>query len=292
MKSGFVNIIGRPNVGKSTLMNALIGEKLSIVTKKVQTTRHRILGILNGDGYQIVFSDTPGIIAEPKYMLHEVMMKYVNSALEDADVVLYMVDVTDKMEEASATLQKILKTGKPVFLVINKIDLREQEQAVDLIQKWSEFIAPQNIIPISAANAFNIEKIMQVSLDYLPEGEPFFPEEQLTDKSERFLAAEVIREKIFIHFKQEIPYSTTVVITAFNESETLVRISGEIIVSRESQKPILIGKGGESLKRVGTLARKELEETYGKKVFLELFVKVREDWREKKNFLNQFGYDA
>ncbi len=292
MKSGFVNIIGRPNVGKSTLINALIGEKVSIVSKKVQTTRHRILGILNGDGYQLVFSDTPGIIENPKYLLHEVMMRYVTNALEDADVVLYMVDVKDKMEEAASTLQKVIKTGKPVFLVLNKIDLTEQEEAVALIQKWSEYIEPAKIIPISATNAFNLEKIMQVAIEHLPEGEPFFPDEQYTDKSERFLAAEVIREKIFVHFKQEIPYSTTVVITEFKESEGLVRISAEIIVSRESQKPILIGKGGESLKRVGTLARKELEETYGKKVFLELFVKVRDDWREKKGFLSQFGYDA
>lgn len=291
-RAGFVNIIGRPNVGKSTLINALIKEKISIVSPKVQTTRHRIMGIVNGDDYQIVFSDTPGIIPETKYKLHESMMKFVRDALEDADLVFYMVDTHDKPDDANPILNRLVEQEKPLYLILNKIDLLDQNEVMSLIGRWARIVPQDNIIPVSATKGFNLESLLKVAVQHLPESPPYFPEEQYTDKTERFLAAEAIREKIFRQYQKEIPYATEVVVTSFKEEEGIIRIAAEIIVERQSQKGILIGKGGESLKRVGTHARKEMEEMFQKKVFLELFVKVRENWRENKGFLRQFGFDA
>lgn len=291
-KSGFVNIIGKPNVGKSTLMNALMGEKLSIVSPKVQTTRHRILGIITEENYQIVFSDTPGIIPKPKYKLHEAMMRFVKQALEDADVVLYMIDSKEDDDRLPTILNMIREEEKPLFLIINKIDLLNQDQVVALMKRWSAVVPEDHIIPISAIKGFNIQAIKDRALENLPEGEPYFPEDQTTDKSERFLVSELIRERIFNFTRQEIPYSTEVVVTAFKEEEDIIRIMAEIFVERQSQKGIIIGKGGESLKKLGTNVRRDLEQQYGKRIYLELFVKVKEDWRESKNMLRQFGYEG
>jgi GTPase len=292
-RSGYANIIGKPNVGKSTLINALLGEKIAITSPKVQTTRHRILGIMNGEDYQIVFSDTPGIIQKPKYKLHESMMKFVSEALEDADVIFYMVDTKEDPNYAGQVLARILDSGIPSYLVINKVDELESQDAVEkLIESWSKLIPGERIIPISALKAFNVKSIFEAALKHLPENPPYFPEELYTDKTERFLAAEVIREKIFNYYREEIPYSSEVIITSFKEEETIIRIAAEIFVEKQSQKGILIGKGGESLKKIGTQARLDLEEQYGKKVFLEVFVKVRENWRENPNMLKQFGFES
>jgi GTP-binding protein Era len=291
-KSGFVNIIGKPNVGKSTLMNALMGEKLSIVSPKVQTTRHRILGIITEENYQIVFSDTPGIIPKPKYKLHEAMMRFVKQALEDADVVLYMIDSKEDDDRLPTILNMIKEEEKPLFLIINKIDLLNQDQVVNLMKRWSAVVPEDHIIPISAIKGFNIQAIKDRALENLPEGEPYFPEDQTTDKSERFLVSEMIRERIFNFTRQEIPYSTEVVVTAFKEEEDIIRIMAEIFVERQSQKGILIGKGGESLKIMGTNVRRDLEQQYGKRIYLELFVKVKEDWRGSDHMLRQFGYEG
>lgn len=279
-------------MGKSTLINALMGEKLSIVSPKVQTTRHRILGIVNDEKYQMVFSDTPGIIPKPKYKLHEAMMRFVKQALEDADVVLYMIDAKEDDDRLPTILNMIREEKKPLFLVINKIDLLTQEQVVALMKRWSAVVPEDHIIPISAIKGFNIQAIKDRSLENLPEGEAFFPPDQYTDKSERFLVSELIRERIFNFTRQEIPYSTEVVVTAFKEEEDIIRIMAEIFVERQSQKGILIGKGGEALKKLGTNVRRDLEQQYGKRIYLELFVKVKEDWRESKNMLRQFGYEG
>lgn len=291
-KAGFVNIIGKPNVGKSTLINALIGEKVSIVSPKVQTTRHRILGIINGDDFQVIFSDTPGIIDQPKYMLQEAMMRFVHDALADADVVFYMVDNTESPEVEQPLLNNIMREGLPLFIVINKIDKMNQEEVVALMNRWKQVVREDQIIPVSATKGFNLQSIIQAAKDNLPENPPYFDKEMYTDRSERFLASEVIREKIYNRTRQEIPYSTEVIVTSFKEEETIIKIAAEIFVNRESQKPILIGRGGELMKKIGTDARKELEEVYGKKVFLELYVKVKEDWRENPNMLRQFGYES
>ncbi len=290
-RSGYVNIIGKPNVGKSTLMNALMGEKLSIVSPKVQTTRHRILGIWNGEDFQVIFSDTPGIIPKPKYKLHDAMMHFVHEAIEDADVIFYMIDVQEKADAVHPILQRIQKQEIPVYLVLNKIDTLSQQAVIELIDKWKEFIPEKFIIPLSALKNFNIESVKQAALAHLPEHPAYFPEDQYTDKTERFLTAEIIREKIFNNFYEEIPYSTEVVVISFKEEETIIRINAEIIVERQSQKGIIIGKGGESLKKIGTSSRMDMEQQFGKQVFLELFVKVREDWRENPRFLQQFGFD-
>jgi GTPase len=290
--SGYANIIGKPNVGKSTLINALLGEKIAITSPKVQTTRHRILGIMNGEEYQIIFSDTPGIIPKPKYKLHDSMMHFVSEALEDGDVIFYMVDTKEDPHYAGQILNKILASDIPSYLVINKVDQLESQEAVEkLIENWSQLIPVERIIPVSALKAFNVQSIFEAALKNMPENPPYFPEEQFTDKTERFLAAEVVREKIFNYYREEIPYSSEVVITSFKEEETIIRIAAEIFVEKQSQKGILIGKGGESLKKIGTQARLELEEQYGKKVFLEIFVKVRDNWRENPNMLKQFGFD-
>ncbi|MGZ5245065.1 MAG: GTPase Era [Bacteroidia bacterium] len=291
-RSGYVNIIGKPNVGKSTLMNALMGEKLSIVSPKVQTTRHRILGIMNGEDFQVIFSDTPGIIPKPKYKLHDAMMHFVHEAIEDADVVFYMIDVQEKEDAVHPILQRIQKQEIPVYLILNKIDTLSQQAVVDLIDKWKEFIPEKFIIPLSALKNFNIESVKQAALAHLPEHPAYFPEDMYTDKSERFQVSEIIREKIFNNFYEEIPYATEVVVTSFKEEDTIIRIMAEIFVERQSQKGILIGKGGESLKRIGTQARMDMEQQFGKQVFLELYVKVREDWRENPRFLQQFGFDV
>jgi GTP-binding protein Era len=291
-RAGFVNIIGKPNVGKSTLINGLLGEKISIVSAKIQTTRHRIMGIVNGEDYQIVFSDTPGIIPQPKYKLHEAMMKFVREAIEDADIIFYMVDASERPDAIHPVLSQIQKQQLPTFLLINKIDLLSQEEVMALIQKWTASIPEDHIIPLSALKNFNTESVMKAALDNLPENPAYYPEDQYTDKTERFLVSEVIREKIFNNYRQEIPYATEVTVTSFKEEDTIIRIASEIIVERQTQKGILIGKGGESLKRIGTQSRMELEKTFNKKIFLELFVKVREDWRGNDRFLRQFGFES
>lgn len=288
-KAGFVSIIGKPNVGKSTLMNALIGEKLSIITPKAQTTRHRILGILNEEEYQIVFSDTPGII-KPKYGLQESMMTSVNGALSDADLILFVTDINEEHDE-NDVLEKITNTSIPLVVLINKIDNSTQEQVDEKTAYWQEKLNPKHIFAISALHKYNLEGIMNIVLDHLPEHPAYYDKEDLTDRNQRFFVSEIIREKIFNNYQKEIPYSTEVVITAFKEEEKITRISAEIIVERDSQKNILIGKGGSMLKKVGTEARKDIEKFLDQKVFLETFVKVLPDWRSKKNYLKSFGYE-
>ncbi|MGD0710724.1 MAG: GTPase Era [Bacteroidales bacterium] len=287
-KAGFVNIIGNPNVGKSTLMNSLLGEKLSIITPKAQTTRHRILGILNEDDYQIVFSDTPGIL-EPHYKLHESMMKFVESAFEDADLFIL---VTEAGEEFNNTvfLERIAKLNIPVLVLVNKIDISSQEAVEKLLSEWSKCIPNAEIMPVSALLKFNLEKVSDWIIANLPENPPFFSKEDITDKPEKFFIAEIIREKIFLNYSQEIPYCTEVEIDTFIEEETITKIRAIIYVARDSQKGIIIGNKGESLKKVGTQARKDIELFLGKKVFLETFVKVSKDWRNNENQLKKFGY--
>lgn len=288
-KAGFVSIIGKPNVGKSTLMNALIGEKLSIITPKAQTTRHRILGIVNEEEYQIVFSDTPGVI-KPKYGLQDAMMHSVNGALSDADLLLFVTDINEQYDE-NDVLEKILNTTIPMIVLINKIDNATQEQVDEKSAFWQEKLNPKHIFAISALHKYNLDGIMEMLLDNLPEHEAYYDKEELSDRSQRFFVSEIIREKIFTNYQKEIPYSTEVVITAFKEEEKITRISAEIIVERDSQKNILIGKGGSMLKKVGTEARKDIEKFLDQKVFLETFVKVLPDWRSKKNYLKSFGYE-
>lgn len=288
-KAGFVSIIGKPNVGKSTLMNALVGERLSIITPKAQTTRHRILGIVNQDDYQIVFSDTPGII-KPMYQLQEAMMGAVSSALVDADLIIFVADVHEKYDE-NDVLEKIKNTTIPIVFILNKIDTATQDEVTEKIEYWKGLISPKHIYATSALLGYNLEGILPLILDYLPEHPPYFDKEELSDRNLRFFAAEIIREKIFMNYSKEIPYSTEVVITAFKEEEKFVRISAEIYVERDSQKNILIGKGGAMLKKVGTEARKDIEKFIDQRVFLETFVKVIPNWRSKKNFLKNFGYE-
>lgn len=288
-KAGFVSIIGKPNVGKSTLMNKMMGEKLSIVTSKAQTTRHRVMGIMNGEDFQIVYSDTPGIL-KPQYELHKSMMKFVNYSLEDADIVLFVTDIYEEYEENEA-VRKLNKVNAPLFLILNKVDQSTQEDTARKLEYWKEKINPKEAIPVSALEGFNTDKVFQLILDNLPVHPPYYDKDQITDKPERFFAAEFIREKIFQHYKKEIPYSTEVAIVQFKEEEKLIRISAEIYVERESQKGIIIGNKGEALKRVGVEARKEMEKFFGKQVFLEQYVKVEPDWRSKENKLRNFGYN-
>lgn len=288
-KAGFVSIVGKPNVGKSTLMNQLVGEKLSIITSKAQTTRDRIMGIINGDDFQVVYSDTPGII-EPKYELHKAMMSFVTTALEDADVILFVTDLNEKFGEDDV-LQRLQKTDVPIILVINKIDLaKSQAEVQDKIVYWQNIIKAKEILVISALEGFNIEPIFNTILGLLPEHPAYFDKEEMTDKTERFFAAEFIREKIFKYFDQEIPYCCHVNITDFVEEESLLRIRAQIFVERDSQKGIIIGKGGEALKKIGRESRKEMEEFFQKKVFLEQHVKVEPDWRTKERALKSFGF--
>jgi GTP-binding protein Era len=288
-RSGFVNILGNPNVGKSTIMNALVGEKLSIITSKAQTTRHRIMGIVNGDDFQIVYSDTPGIL-KPRYMLQESMMTFVNIALTDADIILYVTDVNEKTEDESGYTARIIKSGIPVIVAINKIDLSNQEDLEKIAGLCEKRFPGSPVIPVSALNRFNLDTLLNAVISKLPEGAPYFPKDQLTDKYERFFASEIIREKILLNYQKEIPYSAEVEIDSFSEEEKIIRIRALIHVTRDSQKGIVIGHKGEKLKKTGTEARRDMEEFFGKKVFLELYVKVTKDWRDKPKELKRFGY--
>ena len=288
-KSGFVNIIGNPNVGKSTLMNALVGERLSIITSKAQTTRHRIMGIVNGDDFQIVYSDTPGIL-KPSYKLQESMMQFVQGALRDADILLYVTDVTEKPESRNEVVDKIARSEIKTILVINKIDLTTPEELNRLVETWRQILPKAEIVPVSAKQNFNIGGLFDRILAALPEGDPYYPKDTLTDKTLRFFASEIIREKIFLNYEKEIPYSTEIVIDEYKEEPSIDRISAVIYVTRESQKGIIIGHKGSMLKRVGTQAREEMERFLGKKVFLQLFVKVNPDWRNDDRQLRRFGY--
>ncbi|WP_257658862.1 GTPase Era [Parapedobacter lycopersici] len=287
--AGFVSIIGKPNAGKSTLMNALVGEKMSIVTPKAQTTRHRIIGIVNEPDYQIVFSDTPGVI-KPNYTLQASMMNFVQGSLIDADIILLVTDIHEKYDE-SDVIAKLQKTASPVAVLINKIDQSDEAEVKNKMRYWEDTIHPQAIFAVSALHGHNIQAVMQFILDHLPEHPPYYEKDALTDKSERFFVSEIIREKVFKLYEKEIPYSTEVVITSFKEEQTITRISAEIIVERDSQKNILIGKAGSMIKKVGTYARQDIEEFLQQKVFLELFVKVIPDWRKKDNYLKRFGYE-
>lgn len=288
-KAGFVNIIGNPNVGKSTLMNALVGEKLSIVTPKAQTTRHRILGIVNDEDYQIVFSDTPGIL-NPAYELQESMMNFVKSAFDDADVIIYMVEVGEAQIKNEQFLKRIKNSKVPVILLLNKIDLSNAQEVEERIQFWRDLVPNSFVYVISALEKFNVESVFYKIIELLPESPPFYPKDQLTDKPERFFVNEKIREKILTHYKKEIPYSVEVETDSFVEEENIVRIRSVIMVERDTQKGIIIGHKGKAIKRVGAEARKDLEIFFDKKVYLELFVKVNKNWRSNKNQLKRFGY--
>jgi GTP-binding protein Era len=289
-RAGFVSIIGKPNVGKSTLMNALVGERLSIVTSKAQTTRHRILGILNGDDFQLIYSDTPGII-QPKYELHNAMMSFVYSSLEDADVVLFVTDIYEKHDEEPVVERLRKMTDTPIILLVNKIDQANQEEVEAKLAYWKEQLPDAaEVLPISALNHFGTDGVLQLVMERLPIHPPYYPKDELTDKPERFFAAEMVREKIFKLYKKEIPYSCEVVIEEFKEEQDIIRIRGIIYVERNSQKGIVIGQGGEALKKVGTWAREEMEKFFQKKVFLEMYVKVNENWRTDPKALSRFGY--
>ena len=288
-KSGFVNIIGNPNVGKSTLMNAMVGEKMSIITSKAQTTRHRIIGIVNGDDFQIVYSDTPGII-NPKYKLQESMMQYVGSAIADADVILYMTDTFETSDKNLTYIDKIKDISIPVLVLINKIDLSNEEKVTELVEAWNKLLPKAKVIPISALNKFNTDTVFKIILENLPLTPPYYPKDQLTDRSERFFVSEIIREKILLTYKKEIPYSVEVNVEEFIELEDIIRIRAIIYAERESQKGILIGHKGSSLKKVGTEARLDIEAFFEKKVFLQLHIKINKNWKSKPNELKRFGY--
>ena len=288
-RSGFVNIIGNPNVGKSTLMNALLGENLSIVTAKAQTTRHRIMGILNGEDWQIVFSDTPGIL-KPNYALQQSMLDFVDVAIGDADVILYVTDVVEKKDKNEEYIEKLRKLECPVMIVLNKIDLSDQPTVLKLMQEWQELVPKAEIFPVSAKEKFNLEGILETIIAKLPVCPPWYDKEQFTDKSMRFFASEIIREKILENYDKEIPYCTEVVIERFKEGDERYDIGAVINVMRDSQKGIIIGKGGNALKRVATQARLEMEDFFQKKVYLQVFVKVEPNWREDKKMLRKFGY--
>ena len=289
-RAGFVNIIGNPNVGKSTLMNALVGEKLSIVTAKAQTTRHRIMGIVNTDDYQIVYSDTPGMLKHT-YRLQEDMMKFVDTAIGDADIILYVTDVVEKSDKNSEYIEKLRKLDCPVVVAVNKIDISDQQKVLSLLEYWQKTLPDALVIPVSAKEHFNLESILNAIVSRLPLSPPWFDKDQFTDRSLRFFASEIIREKILENYSQEIPYSCEVGIEAFKEGRDRYEISAVIFVMRDSQKGIIIGKGGSALKKVGTEARLDMEDFFQKKVFLQLFVKVDSDWRESRRELRKFGYE-
>jgi GTP-binding protein Era len=290
-KAGFVNIIGCPNVGKSTLMNTLVGEKISIITSKAQTTRHRIMGIVSGDDFQIVYSDTPGVL-KPKYKLHESMMKFVGTALVDADVILLMTDLFEDMELEEKVLTRLQKADVPVLLLINKVDLlKREDQLKNLVEKWEKILPKAEIFSISALQKFNTDKVFNRIMELIPEGGAFYPKDELTDKPEKFFVSETVREKILRNYHQEIPYSVEVGVESFVEDEKIIRIRTEIYVSRDSQKAILIGHKGESLKRVGIQSRKDLEAFFGKHIHLELYVKVDDNWRDDTRKLKRYGYE-
>lgn len=289
-KSGFVNIIGNPNVGKSTLMNALVGERLSIITSKAQTTRHRIMGIVSGEEFQIVYSDTPGIL-KPACKLQESMMKFVTGAVSDADVILYVTDTVEQSDRSAEIVGQIRQSGIPTIVVINKIDLSDPARLDALVDKWQAELPAARIVPVSAREQFNLEGLFQTILELLPEGPAYYPKDTLTDKTLRFFASEIIREKILRFYDKEIPYCCEIEIESYREEPTIDRIAATIYVARESQKGILIGHKGEKLKRVGQAAREDMEQFLGKKVFLQLFVKVSEDWRNNERQLRRFGYE-
>jgi len=287
--SGFVNIIGNPNVGKSTLMNALTGERLSVVTAKAQTTRHRIMGIVSGEDYQIVFSDTPGII-KPKYRMQEGMMDFVQTAFTDADVMVYVTDVVETPDKNAEYIEKISNLSIPVLLVINKIDLTTPDKLDRLSDLWKDLLPSAKVIPTSAKERFNINTVSMAIRSALPEGPAYYPKDEMTDKPERFFVSEILRGKIFENYEKEIPYCTEVVVESFKEDNAIIRIQTLIFVERDTQKAILIGKKGAALKKTATEARKEMERFFGKKIFLETFVKVRKDWRNDENYLKNLGY--
>ena len=288
-KAGFVNIVGNPNVGKSTLMNRLVGEKISIITSKSQTTRHRIKGIVNTDDYQIVFSDTPGVV-KPSYKMQEYMLEFSKSALVDADIILYVTDVVENIEKNLDFIDKVNKSDIPVLLVINKIDLTTQEKLEALFDKWKSLIPRAEIFHLSATENFNVDNLYKRIVELLPEGEPFFPKDELTDLPSRFFVNEIIREKILQYYDKEVPYSVEVEVEEFKEDDKRINIMAVIYVERSSQKGIIIGSQGEALKKVGTQARLDIEAFFGKKVFLNLYVKVLKDWRNKDSELKNFGY--
>lgn len=289
-RAGFVNIIGNPNVGKSTLMNALVGEKLSIVTAKAQTTRHRIMGIVNTDDYQIVYSDTPGML-KPNYRLQEDMMKFVDAAIGDADIILYVTDVVEKADKNGEYIQKLQRVECPVVVAINKIDISDQPKVLQLMSYWQELLPDALVIPVSAKERFNLDSILNAIVSKLPVSPPWFDKDQFTDRNLRFFASEIIREKILENYSQEIPYSCEVAVESFKEGKDRYEISAVIFVMRDSQKGIIIGKAGSALKKTGTEARIEMEDFFQKKVFLQLFVKVDSDWRENRRELRKFGYE-
>ena len=289
-KAGFVNIVGNPNVGKSTLMNQLVGERISIATFKAQTTRHRIMGIVNTDDAQIVFSDTPGVL-KPNYKLQESMLAFSESALQDADVLLYVTDVVENPEKNSDFLEKVAKMTIPVLLLINKIDQTDHKSLVALVEKWHGLLPSAEILPISAKNKFGIDMLMKRVKELLPDSPPYFDKDQLTDKPARFFVSEIVREKILLYYSKEIPYSVEVRVESFKETDSLIRIGAVIYVERESQKGIIIGHQGVALKKVSTESRKALEKFFGKNVWLEIFVKVDKDWRNSKRELDNFGYN-
>lgn len=288
-KSGFVNIIGLPNAGKSTLMNALVGEKLSIITSKAQTTRHRIMGIVNGEDFQIVYSDTPGIV-KPHYKLHESMMKFVHSALEDADIFLLVAEKSDDQLQ-DEYIDKLNGSGKPVIIVVNKVDLQTQEEALEQVKMWELKVPGATVIPVSALHKFNIDRVFDTLIEKLPLSPPYYPKDELTDRSMRFFVSEIIREKILMFFQQEIPYSVEVSVDEYKEKENITHITSTIYVSRESQKAIILGHQGRSIKGLGMAARKDIEEFIQAKVYLELRVKVSKDWRDDSQQLKRFGYE-
>jgi GTP-binding protein Era len=293
-KSGYINIIGHPNVGKSTLMNALVGERMSIITHKPQTTRHRIIGIVNDDDFQLVFSDTPGLIKKTNYKMQERMNAFVQGTTEDADVMMLVIDVKEPFDAESPLLQIVKKVKCPLFLVLNKTDLVTEEQLMKVILQWKDLVNFAEIIPISALNKKNISLLLNKILEYIPEGPVYYPKDQFTDRSERFFVSEIIREKILLHYHQEIPYSVEVIVDSFKEDpdadKNLVKIHSTIFVSRKTQKSIIIGERGTAIKKLGIEARKDIEKFLDKRVFLELFVKVKEDWRDDESSLKMFGY--
>lgn len=289
-RAGFVNIIGKPNVGKSTLMNALVGEKISIITSKAQTTRHRIIGILNEQDYQVVFSDLPGIL-KPSYKLQEKMMGFIKMAIKDADVFIYMVE-SGETKYPEDIVREILQSGIPIIIVVNKIDLSNQEAVMNQLQHWQQVFTEHDVVPISALNRFNVQKVLDLILEKIPQNPPYYPKDTLTDKNMRFFVAEIIREKVLLNFKQEVPYSVEVVVEEYKEEESIIRIAATIFVARESQKMILLGKGGKAIKKLGMDARKDIEEFVGNKVFLDQTVKVNKDWRNNERQLKRFGYDV
>ena len=288
-KAGFVNIIGNPNVGKSTLMNTLVGEKLSIITSKAQTTRHRIMGIVSGENFQVVYSDTPGII-EPHYKLHQKMVRFIDSALEDADVILYVTDMKEKSDKHEGYIEKLRNTDVPVILIVNKIDISRDQEVEEVMERWKSLLPKADIMPASALKGHNLIAVFDRILELLPENPPYYSKDTLTDKPEKFFVSEIVREKIFKHYRKEIPYSTDVQVEEFKDEENILRIRAVIFVLRKSQKGILIGDKGKALKKVGMHAREDLEAIYEKKVYLELFVKIQQDWRDKDGFLRSSGY--